>query len=193
MRILRMLLLALALITLACDFGSTSYWPQFQTELYRVERDGQTIELAVGQTAFADDWLWTQWVLTHRELEVRMSNTAPHTLRIVWETAEYVTVDGSKHRLRDRGVKRSERQRTKPSIWLEPGAEAVESAFSEPFQFLLPWQDFSGRSRARKFGRSQVGKTVTVIFPVEAASESRRYRFRFKLKGFTLEEAYSWG
>lgn len=114
-----------------------------------------------------------------KQLEFELANRSGHVLRILWDEAAFIHVDGTSSRVLHAGVRFIESDRPLPPTTVPAGARVREVA--------------APADRVRWIGRSwyqdpivssnDEGKTVGLLLPIEFADGVRReYHFEFRIE-----------
>ena len=154
-------------------------------------------------TSYEDEWLAWSWSVDQLDLTVTLQNKTVESLTLRWDLSSFTAVDGNTHHLVDRGIGYQDRRSPKPAVRLNPGSTRQESVYPPDWLYWedgkivewrcqalfprLPGIATKDRSRAERFARAQLGKTIAVTLPVEAPNQSREYTFVLAIRDYGLK------
>lgn len=159
------------------------------TKIVRFEDAGVT------RFEFEDDFIRTSWLVTSRQIAFTLTNKSDHTIKIVWDEAVYVDIEGLTHRVFHSGVKYSERNNPQPPTSVLKGARIedllapIDKAYLDDSRYSAGWKQrplfaiYINEPEAFERIKSQVvGKELKVLLPIKVEESVNEYIFTFKIE-----------
>lgn len=160
---------------------------------------------------FEDDLVKIAWLATSSSLSFVMENKTDHSIKIIWDEAAFVDEKGSSHRVMHSGVKYTDRNSSQPPtvvvrkgriddvivptdyVYFDEGyygqyytkkAEWKEKPFFESLQYGGDPKLLENEMR------NNVGKTFSVLLPLEVENVVNDYIFNFKVDSYEYKGEY---
>jgi hypothetical protein len=189
------------------------YQPVYETELVSVERPAKAKERYGPQVitsvrdsnrtkyAFADSLVKVVIYPAKDRVAFDLSNQTQHSIKIPWNDAAFVGVDGKSESVMHTGVKYNECSSPKaPSVVVQRGSMDDELIPCSHVSFgysswiisnLIPTAPVTASDTARIMGAAQqyVGKTISVLLPLQIEDVVNDYLFTFQIKSARLAPA----
>ena len=166
---------------------------KFHATLQKVEkptnsevRYGETKEITdknITKYSYVDNFIDIIIVAGNSQFDFIIKNVSENTIKIVWNEAVFVDVDGSTSKIMHVGTKYSQREGDQPASTIIKGAKLEDIAaptknvyYSELFK---EWMTRSLYSNADKKGE---GETIRLMLPIQVKDVINEYIFEFGLK-----------
>jgi hypothetical protein len=156
--------------------------------------------------SFEDDMVKTLWIATSRHISFRVENKTDQSIKIPWDEAAYVDINGVSHRVLHSGVEFTDRDNPQPPseivrkgsiedtvypidhfIW-ESGNWRVEPLFPD---LDLHGGAFKGKfpsiGEVEKSMKRFIGAQVQVLLPLQIEETINDYVFTFRIDDVTVQ------
>ena len=233
-----MLLVILAIVSVGCvtEFAaskSTSYTALYKLSLWKVERPekatqrygAQKVDTLSGYSkyrfSFEDDLVRILWLAGSRNIAFSLENKTDHSIRIPWDEAAFVDINGRSHRVMHAGVKYSERENPQPpSIVVRHGSiEDIvfptdlvyyrEGYYGTYYSSPGGWEenpllfdlDYHSKYSAGTYPtfpsfeaavKNSIGRSYQVLLPLQIEDVINDYIFTFKIDDVIAKQDSSW-
>lgn len=111
-----------------------------------------------------------------------IKNVSPNTLKIIWNEAVFVDVDGATSKIMHSGIKYSERESEQPASTIIKNAKLEDVATPTANVFyneaLKKWDTYSLYRNAKQ---SERGQTLRLMLPIQVKDVVNEYIFEFEL------------
>jgi hypothetical protein len=136
------------------------------------------------------------WLPLSTQFVFRMHNKTDHSIRIIWDEAVYVNVNGSSGRVTHAGVKYTDRNNPQPPTVVVKNANIDDIIIPADNIYYVPGQYGGWRTRPMFPNRANtqeesnalreqyIGKEVRVLLPLEIQGTINEYIFTFKIESF---------
>jgi len=191
--------------------GCATYRADFEVRLVEVERSvsGGTTRFTEGigrlgdgsRTVylFQDELVSAFWLPDGERLEFKLVNKTDGTVRILWDEAAFVDVNGESHRVVHAGVDPEDKHLAQPPSPVVKGGKIsdriipadkvryVGNVKKEWRELPLFTQPHASKGILKAEARQYVGKRVKVLLPLKIGGEEAEYLFTFEIKSFRIE------
>lgn len=197
-------LLALTVVMTSC----MSYQGFYSVGLQNVERPENTKERygeskivnfeEEGKTKYSyeDDMIKIVWLPLSTQFGFTMHNKTEHSIKIVWDEAVFVDVNGSSGRIMHAGVKYIDRNNPQPPTVVVKNANIEDIVVPTDNVYYLRGQYggwvtnpiFPNKANTQEelntLAKQYIGKEVKVLLPLEIQGTINEYIFTFKVEDF---------
>ena len=146
---------------------------------------------------FEDDMIRVLWFVGDEAFHFGLENKTDHSLKIIWDEAAYVGVDGASGRVMHSGVKYTERNNPQPpSVVVRRGriSDMVVPVDNVFYVSGVGWQTMplfptaaTSKAEAGEDAQLYVGKSVEILLPIEIQGVVNEYVFSFDVRSFTIK------
>jgi hypothetical protein len=189
----------------------TVYSGTYQVELQGVESP-ENSEEQFGKTkivnlqeggitkySYEDSLIKIIWLPERTQFSFNLTNKSSHSIRVMWDEAVYVNVNGESQKVFHSGVKFIDRNNSQPPTIVVKGASISDVViptdnvyYVKPSQYSAGGWQVSGlfitssfsAEEMEKAKSSYVGKTVKVLLPIRIENTNNEYLFSFKIENF---------
>ncbi len=204
--------LLFGIIMLSMLMGCVSIpYAQYDFELQEVERPAQarerygeqkivtTEEAGVNEYVFEDEMIKILWLPTTDAIHFSLTNKTSHSIKIIWDEAAYVDVNGSSHRVMHSGVKYIDRTSSQPPTVVVRNGSIEDLVFPTDNVYYssgkyggwrtTPLFPRSGRSlqSLSTTVESYKNKTFQVLLPLQIEDVVNEYIFIFNIKDIQVK------
>ena len=138
-----------------------------------------TTEKDITKFSYVDILLYA----SNTQLCFRLKNVSDNTIKVVWDEAVFVDVDGSTSKIMHSGIKYSEREGSQPASTIIKGAKLEDIAAPIDRIYydnkLKEWTSYSLYKNAEPKVQNQ---TIKLMLPIQVKDVINEYTFEFELK-----------
>ena len=140
-------------------------------------------EKDITKFSYVDNFIDVLIFATTSQFCFTIKNVSENTIKIVWNEAVFVDVDGSTSKIMHTGIKYSQREADQPSSTIIKGAKlddiAAPTANVFYSELLKEWTSYSLYNKA---DRTKEGQTIRLMLPIQVKEVINEYIFEFELK-----------
>lgn len=168
-------------------------WYDYHVALESVEKPGPpgNIIKVTDTTAYTyeDDMITCTWLVQAKQISFALANKTESSMKILWDQAAFVDVNGTSHRVMHSGVKYIDRNVSQPpSIILRKTTLNDIVVPTDNIYYDGGWREIpifpaSGVTveEVQKSANIYVGRPVQILLPLECAGATHEYIFVFKV------------
>lgn len=155
---------------------------------------------------FEDDLVRTLWSVSNRSIAFSIKNKTEHSIKILWDDAAFIDQTGSSHRVVHSGIKINQRQQQQAPSIIARQSSIEDNLFStdhvtettltntgwievpffvEYYYSTNPEKTFATFEDFDRFVKSNVGKTIQALLPLQVEEVINDYIFSFKVVNVT--------
>ena len=143
-----------------------------------------------------DGLLRITWVVEEARLPFLLENKTDQPIRIIWDDAIFLDLNGAPHKVMHRDVRYEDRGETVGPTTIEPGevredfllaihlAYQLSDASWREDPFLKPYR--RATREELEPARANVGRTFVVVLPLEVQGDRHEYMFTFRVRDVEL-------
>jgi hypothetical protein len=205
----------------------TAYNAHYGISLVKVERPGKPLERYSAQKvdtstanskyeySFDDDLVKIYWFADSRGISFLLENKTSHSIKIPWDEAAYVDIDGRSHRVMHSGIKYNERENPQPpsivvrkgfledivfptdlvyyregyygNSYSRPGGWGKNSLLIDSF-FMFDEFTEEDATKFKNLANSYVGKSFQVLLPIQIQETVNDYIFAFRVDRVNIKQ-----
>jgi hypothetical protein len=202
-------LLGIMSIISGCATTANSSFAYYEIGLKGVERPLQAKEkygeqkitavqdAGISKDQFEDDVIKILWSPTASQITFNLTNKTPRTIKIIWDDAAYIDINGVGHRVMHEGVIYSDRNNPQPPSIVVRNGTLDDLVFPTDNVFYFPG---GGWHESPLFPRIVInelelkyrnelykGKTFQILLPLQIEDNVNEYIFTFEIKDVRLE------
>lgn len=144
---------------------------------------------------YEDDYIRIGWLVSREQFDFRLHNKTSHTIRIIWDEASFVDLNGSSHRVIHSGIKFVDKNKPQPATVI-PAGSYVDDLLVPEDNIYLPniYQGWQTKSLVPSFSnekevllrdaQSFIGKKLKIVLPVQIEDTTNDYQFTFDILNF---------
>jgi hypothetical protein len=185
--------------------------PADAKERYGEQKITSTTEEGNLKYYFEDDLVKIAWLATSSSLSFIMENKTDHSIKIIWDEAAFVDDKGVSHRIMHSGVKYTDRNSSQPpTVVVRKGriddiivpTDYVyfdEGYYGQYYTKKAEWKEKPFYESTQYGGdpkllenemQNNVGKTFSVLLPLEVENVVNDYIFNFKVDTYEYKGEY---
>ncbi len=161
-----------------------------ESKIVNFEEEGKT------KYSYEDDMIKIVWLPLSTQFCFTMYNKTDHSIKIIWDEAAYVDVNGSSGRVMHAGVKYIDRNNPQPPTVVIKNANIddiivpTDNIYYESGQYggWITKPMFPNRANSQEelntLTKQYIGKDVKVLLPLEIQGTINEYIFTFKVEDF---------
>ena len=182
----------IALVALQSCVVTQTPQNQLKPTLESVEHEGEGVH---GGQSFQNDMILIKWSSTPTSLDFDLQNKTSKTIKIIWEEAVYINEKGESNRIMHKGVKYIDRSQSMPPTVVVRGSTVSETCVpvdnvrysggqygsgwvESPLFNTMAWTT----TESQRLRSLIVGKTVSVLLPIQSEGVTKEYIFNFKVQ-----------
>lgn len=154
----------------------------------------------VTKYSYTDSLIKVIWLPMTNQFSFNLTNHSTHSIKIIWDEAVYVDVDGSSHRVMHSGVKYIDRDQSQPPTIVVKGANVDDIVLPTDNVYFVSGQyggwkvkplfksTASSAEELEAIKSQHVGKVVKVLLPLKIEETTNEYLFTFKIEDFTSKK-----
>ncbi|MGL4410524.1 MAG: hypothetical protein ACRCTF_00055 [Bacteroidales bacterium] len=158
-----------------------------ESKIVKLDVDGKT------NYKYEDDYIDISWFVGLSNFSFTLNNKSNYSIKIPWDDAAYVDVNGIAGRVMHAGVKYTERNNSQIASVVPKRASIKDVIIPTENVYLVNGQYIEGRlfklpvdsTNIEEAKGIYVGKTVRVLFPVIIQDVKNEYVFEFKIDDIT--------
>ena len=184
-----------------------TYTPIYTIELAQVERPvaakerygkqkiTRVEEEGTAKYSFEDEMVRIVWLPTDFEISFALTNKTDHSIKIIWDEAAYVGIDGISERVIHAGVKYTDRNNSQPpTVVIRKGTVTDLIIPSDNIYYvsgryggweelpLLPDVKAPNVEELKSKAEKYIGKTIQVLLPLQIEDIVNEYIFIFEVQ-----------
>lgn len=132
--------------------------------------------------SYIDNFIDILIFTTNSQFNFVLKNVSDNTIKVVWNEAVFVDVDGSTSKVMHSGIKYSQREGDQPASTIIKGAKledlAAPTANVYYSDVLKEWNSYS---LYRNADRKAEGQTIRLMLPIQVKDVINEYIFEFGL------------
>ena len=168
--------------------------PKLKSERYGdVKSEGED---EVSKYSYEDDYIRISWLVSNKQFDFRLYNKTEHSIKIIWDDAAYVDLNGSAMRVIHKGVKFVEKNNPQPPTVIASGSYVDELVLPAENVYMnnvyAGWQTDAlvpmysrNKELLLSTAQSYIGKQLKVILPIQIEDITNDYEFTFDIQDFT--------
>ncbi len=165
-------------------------------ERYGEQKITKTAEAGIDKYYFEDEMVKILWVPTSHQVSFALTNKTDHSIKIIWDEAAFVGVNGISSRVMHSGVKYIDRSNPQPpTVVVRKGtiSDLIVPTDNIYYNTYSGWEtaplfpvSATKEEELRLSAQSYVGKTIQVLLPLKIEDVVNEYIFTFKINGFEV-------
>jgi len=184
----------------------------YDIELQEVERPAQakerygepkivsTQDAGVNKYLFEDEMVRVLWLPTKDAIHFSLTNKTSQSIKIIWDEAAYVDVNGSSHRVMHSGVKYIDRTNSQPPTIVVRNGSIEDLVFPTDNVYyssgkyggwkktpLFPDTELFGEDLNTEI-KPYINKTFQVLLPLQIEDVVNEYIFVFNIKNIQIKK-----
>lgn len=173
--------------------------PKNIKEPYGVSKVVGFQEQGVTKFSYEDTLIKIIWLPLRTQFSFKLTNKSNHSMKIIWDEAVYVDINGSSQKVFHSGVKYTERNNSQPPTIIVKGANLDDLIMPVDNVYYMSGQ-YGGWVEAPLFKNiansevelstlksTYIGKVVKVLLPIKIEDTTNEYLFSFKIEDFELK------
>jgi len=161
-----------------------------ESKIVNFEEEGKT------KYSYEDELIKIVWIPQYTQFLFKLENKSDNTIKIIWDEAAYVDVNGSSGRIMHSGVKYIDKNNSQPPTVVTKKSSIndvivpTENIYYESGQYG-GWQEkplfvstASSEEILNNVVKKYLGKTVKILLPLQIQETVNEYIFSFKIEGF---------
>jgi hypothetical protein len=198
-------LISLCMLLIVSSYGCIPHRIAYDISLGQVERPAEakerygnqeiyTIEGDGGKYYFEDKMIRIGWAVTAKDIAFVLENKTDYSIRIIWDEAAYVDMNGFSHRVMHSGVKYIDRANTQaPTVVVRRGSV---SDIVVPTDYILNLGEYGWKEgdilpnssrdpdnkRLINKAKEYLGKKIQVLLPLQIQDTVIDYIFVFTIE-----------
>jgi hypothetical protein len=154
----------------------------------------------VTKYSYADSLIRIIWLPMTKQFSFNLTNNSKNSIKIIWDEAVYVDIDGSSHRVMHTGVKYIDRDQSQPPTIVVKGANVddiviptdnvyyVSGQYGGWFVRPLFKNTANTAEELEALKTKYVGGVVKVLLPLKIEETTNEYLFTFKIEDFLTKK-----
>lgn len=163
----------------------------------------KSLEEGTTSYGYTDSLITIVWQVFDTQFGFNLANNTNHSLKIIWDDAVYIDVDGQSKRVMHSGVKFIDRNNPQPPTVVARGSTIndmilptdnvyfVSGQYGGWHEHPLFYNSAPTQDELTKLSALYVGKSVRVLLPIEIEGTVNEYTFTFKIEDFTKNEPHN--
>ena len=214
MRVMRVLwasgIIGIFICFLSCTYQPiyqtvTSYTSIYSIELKQVERPAhakerygkheivRVEEKGVTKYSFEDELMSIFWMPTVSALYFVLNNKTDHSIKIIWDEAAYVDIDGISQRVMHAGVKYADRNNSQPpTVVVRKGTVTdliVPSDKVDRGKYrMIPYIWAPNAEELKLKAEKHIGKNIEALLPLQIEDVVNEYIFIFEVQSIEIKQ-----
>ncbi len=173
--------------------------PAQAKERYGEQKIATTQEAGVNKYVFEDDMVRVLWLPTTDAIHFSLTNKTSHSIKIIWDEAAYVDVNGSSQRVMHSGVKYIDRNNPQPPTIVVRNGSVEDLVFPTDNVYYSSGQ-YGGWRETPLFPSSAYSvedlntkvepyrnKTFQVLLPLQIEDVVNEYIFVFNIRNIEIK------
>ncbi|MCX6222353.1 MAG: hypothetical protein NTZ69_15385 [Bacteroidia bacterium] len=157
------------------------------------------MDQGVTKYSYEDTLIQIVWLPLSTQFSFSLTNKSDHSMKIIWDEAVYVNVNGLSQKVFHSGVKYTERNNSQPTTTIVKGAKIDDLIMPTDNVYFISGEYGGWKEHPLfiNFGRTAeelstvkslyVGKVVKVLLPIKIEDTTNEYLFTFKIEDFVTQ------
>jgi hypothetical protein len=156
------------------------------SELYGFDTDSISSVLS-----YRDNIISTKWEVGVSDIVLTLENLTDKTIKIIWDDAAFIDVDGKAARIMHTGTKYIDRNDFQPPTIIPKKTSVIESIVPTRYVYITDYGWVEGKLFVYKTYDLKetinyyTGKHVKLLIPIVVSEDTIEYIFDFKVKSVT--------
>lgn len=165
---------------------------RFNATLTKVEkpsnssiRYGKTTSVTekdITKYSYVDNFIDILIFASNKQFNFILKNVSPNTIKVVWNEAVFVDVDGSTSKVMHSGIKYSQREGDQPASTIIKGAKLEDlAAPTDKVYYSDAAKEWTSKSLFSSAKTKEKGQTLRLMLPIQVKEVVNEYIFEFTL------------
>jgi len=145
--------------------------------------------------SFENDMIKVNWIPLQKQILFSLKNKTKHSLKIIWDQAVFVDINGLSHRLIHSSINFNNRNNPQPPTVVVKNSRVNEAIipvnnvrFVNSYWVKSNLIKVNRKSNSEKILDNYIGKTIKILLPLEIQDTINEYIFTFEIYDFTIPD-----
>lgn len=139
-------------------------------------------EKGITKYSYEDNFIDILIFASDKRFNFVLKNVSDNTLKVVWDEAVFVDVDGSTSKVMHTGVKYSQREANQPASTIIKGAKLEDlAAPTDKVYYSETLKEWTSKSLYANASQNVEGQTIKLMLPIQVKEIVNEYIFEFTL------------